>query len=367
MRYLTWVEIDLAAVERNIRTLAEIIRAALMVVVKADGYGHGAVQVAETALAAGASSCAVARVEEALQLRRAGIAAPVLVMGLTPADMVEDAVRERISLTIWSVEALERIQSAARRVGQNANLHLKINTGMNRLGCSPAEVVGLATAIQLQDGLALEGVYTHFACADQQGAQANQEQLNQFLDSLAALEGEGIRPKMVHAANSSAALSIPEARFDSVRVGIAMYGLEPFEQPSLPEGMQPALAWKAQITQIRKVPAGSGISYGHEYRAVKDELIGTLPVGYGDGFRRQAGNEVLVRGRLVPTVGRICMDQCLVQLDAVPEARAGDEVVLIGAQDGSAITAEAVANRWDTINYEVTCGISSRVPRIYSG
>jgi alanine racemase len=366
-RHSTWIEIDLAAISDNIKRIAEITRSTLMVVVKADGYGHGATQVTRAALGAGAIWCAVARIEEALELRQNGITAPILIMGLTPTGFLTDALREGISLTVWSRDQLSPIAVAAESTGKTAALHLKVNTGMNRLGSQPDQVLELAQDIVARDSLALEGVFTHFACADQPDAQANQEQLSQFLQTLAALEGQDLRPEIVHAANSAAALTNPEARFDCVRIGISMYGLEPFATPSLPEGIHPALAWKTQISQIRIVPAGAGVSYGHEYVASSEERIGTLPVGYGDGFRLQGGNQVLVQGKVAPIVGRVCMDQCLVQLDGVPQAQEGDEVVIIGKQGGSEIAAEDVAERWGTINYEVTCGINSRVLRLYSG
>lgn len=366
-RFSTWVEVDLEAIARNVSVLAAITQVKLMVVVKASGYGHGAVQVAKAALSSGASWCAVARIEEALIIRRAGIESPILVMGLTPKERLLDALREQISLTIWSNDQIEPIKTAAEQSVHEAKLHLKVNTGMNRLGCQPEHVLGIAQGIKAQDRLGLEGVFTHFACADELGAKANQTQLQQFLDVLSGLEQNGLKPGIIHAANSAAALSIPAARFDAVRIGIAMYGLHPSNEILLPDEFQAALTWKTQLSQVRWVPPGSGISYGHNYVTKGEERIGTLPVGYADGFRRVSGNEVLIRGRIAPIVGRVCMDQCLVQLDGIPEAEEGDEVILIGSQEGAQITAEDVARRWQTINYEVTCGIGSRVPRLYSG
>jgi alanine racemase len=211
----------------------------------------------------------------------------------------------------------------------------------------------------------LEGVLTHFARADESDPAPTIVQETCFNDVIERLTAAGLRPPVIHAANSAATLTRPSAHFDLVRVGIAMYGLHPSSECPLPAEFRPVLSWKSQLSQVAQLPAGQGISYGHDYVTTRTERIGTIPVGYGDGFRRVSGNVVLVGGQQVEVVGRVCMDQALVQLDSVPEAKVGDGVVLIGSQGESCISAEDVAERWGTITHEIVCGISSRVPRVY--
>ncbi|MGH2619416.1 MAG: alanine racemase, partial [Anaerolineales bacterium] len=224
---------------------------------------------------------------------------------------------------------------------------------------------GLARRIREHPGLSFEGVFTHFARADEGVPEPVQRQIERFEQALGGLSSAGLRPRLVHAANSAATLGWPATHSDLVRVGIALYGLRPAPGAPLPTGLLPALQWKSQLTRIRSVPPGEGISYGHDYVTRQTERIGTIPVGYADGLRRTAGNQLLVGGVPVPVVGRVCMDYCMVQLDRVPGASEGDEVVIIGTQGASRLSAEQLADRWGTINYEVTCGIGARVPRIY--
>jgi alanine racemase len=363
--YATWAQIDLGAIVSNIRTLADHTRTQIMAVVKANAYGHGAVPAAKAALRAGAAWCGVARASEALDLRRAGLKCPILILGLTPMEGMAELISARVSMTVWDPSQVRAASAAASQVGETARLHLKVDTGMSRLGVGPEQALGLARSLAQAPGVLFEGVFTHFARADEREAGPTEAQESLFQHVLEGLESAGLRPWLVHAANSAASLTRPSACFDMVRVGIAMYGLHPSPECRLPADFRPALSWKAQLSQVKVLPGGRGVSYGHVYTTAGEERIGTVPVGYADGFRRTAGNEMLVGGRRVPVVGRVCMDQCLVQLDSVPEAKPGDEVVLIGSQGAERITAEQVAQRWGTINYEVVCGIGSRVPRLY--
>ena len=363
--YSNWLEIDLGAIENNIRWFLQNSGVQVMTVVKANAYGHGAVPVAQAALRAGATWCGVARIDEALELRRAGLDCPVLLLGFTPAGRVQEAIAERISLTIWSAEQISLASSAAQSVGMLARLHLKVDTGMSRLGAQPEEAQALAIQLANIPGITFEGLFTHFARADEADRRTTERQESTFRQVLSALEAKGLRPPLVHAANSAASLTRPSAYFNLVRAGIAIYGLHPSDECPLPEEFRPALAWKATLSQVKVLPPGRGLSYGHEYTTRSEERIGTLPAGYADGLRRVKGNQVLVAGRRVPVVGRVCMDQALLQLDGVPHASQGDEVVLIGTQDAQRISAEEVARRWSTINYEVVCGIGPRVPRLY--
>jgi alanine racemase len=246
-----------------------------------------------------------------------------------------------------------------------ARVHLELDTGMSRIGARPEEAVSLGRELSDIDSVSFDGVFTHFARADEPDSRSAREQLERFNGALTELEAAGLRPPLAHAANSAATLALPEAQLDMVRVGIALYGLKPSKNQPLPGEFQPALQWKSRLIRVRDLPAGTGVSYGHDYVTKTEERIGTFPVGYADGLRRAGGNLVLVGSRQVPVVGRVCMDLSMMQLEPVPVAEVGDEVVLIGSQGDATITVEQVADRWDTINYEVTCGISQRVPRLF--
>jgi alanine racemase len=287
-------------------------------------------------------------------------------LGYTPPERLDDALTSRVSLTVWNAEQIEQASQAANRTGRTARLHLKVDTGMSRLGVQAGDAPALAQRLVSTPDVILEGLFTHFAKADESDPATTQSQESLFQNVLHSLESSGIQPELVHAANSAASLTRPSAHFDMVRAGIAIYGLHPSEECPLPETFRPALSWKSVLSMVKVLPPGRGLSYGHEYFTQKNERIGTIPVGYADGFRRTPGNQVLVGGQLAPIVGRVCMDQVLVQLDGVPQAREGDPVVLIGEQDGERISAEQVAKTWGTINYEVVCGIGPRVPRIYA-
>jgi alanine racemase len=362
--YATWVEIDLAAIEGNARALTGLTEARLMAVVKADGYGHGAVETARAAARGGATWFGVARPNEALELRDSGIEDPILVMGPAPRDSIEPLVARDISITICDAYHIASAAQAAASQETQAKVHLKLDTGMSRLGAAPSNAASLARSLRENKEILFEGVFTHFARADEPEIPTNLEQLERFEGALSQLDEQDLRPPIVHAANSAATLKMPDAHYDLVRVGIALYGLQPSREWSLPEGFKSALQWKCQLTRVRDLPAGTGVSYGHDYITGGEERIGTIPVGYGDGLRRMAGNQVLIDSELVPVVGRVCMDLSMVQLGSASEAEIGDEVVLIGKQGSGVISAEQVAERWGTINYEVTCAIGRRVPRL---
>ena len=361
----TWVTVDLNAIRNNIRQILEHSKAQVMAIVKANAYGHGAVSVAQAALEAGASWCGVARVGEALELRQAGIDCPILILGYTPDGRYEEMIEHRVSMTVWEIEQIEKISAVASNLGQEARVHLIVDTGMSRLGVEPDDAFGLLEASAHLPNLQVEGLFTHFACADEAEPAPTDAQVELFQGLVEELKSADFHIQLIHAANSAASLTRPNVHFDCVRLGIAMYGLQPSPECPLPSNFRPALAWKSVLSQVKTLPPGRGISYGHDYITSREERIGTVPVGYADGFRRAQGNQVLVAGHKVPVVGRVTMDQIMVQLDAIPEAQAGDEVVLIGAQNGNIITAEELASQWGTINYEGTSGISRRVPRGY--
>ncbi len=364
--HATWLEIDLQAIRGHVALFRRRTGAEVMAVVKANAYGHGMVPVAQAALQAGAAWLGVARPEEASELRAAGLPAPVQVLGYTPQAQLDQMLQQQVSLTVWGPEQVAQAGAAAARTGHTARLHLKVDTGMSRLGIEASAAVDLARNLSQAPGVVLEGVFTHFARADEQEPGPTDEQARLFAQVLEGLSAIGLKPAWRHAANSAAGLTRPAAGCNLVRAGIALYGLAPSPQVPLPAGMRPALCWKAVLSQVKSLPPGRGVSYGHIYTTQKHERLGTVPVGYADGFRRVTGNQALVGGRRVPVVGRVCMDQIMVQLDAVPDAQPGDEVVLIGAQGEQTISADEIARHWGTINYEVTSGIAARVPRFYT-
>jgi alanine racemase len=364
----TWLEVDLSAIGHNLRQIRQLVGDGVdvMAVLKADGYGHGAVRVAHTALNNGARMLGVACLGEAVALRRAGIDAPILILGYTPAWQARETIREGIAATAFDLETMRAFSRAAGELGRTAFVHVKVDTGMGRLGLCPEDVLPvLRQAVSLPD-LIVEGIFTHFSVADDADKAYTYLQLCRFRSVLSQLEGAGIDVPIVHAANSAATLTVPEARFGMVRVGIALYGLAPSRDVQLPPGFQQALAFKTRIAQVKLLPPGSFVSYGNTYQTHGYERIAVIPVGYADGFRRAPSHwgEVLVRGQRAPIVGRVCMDQTMVDVTHIPEAQQGDEVVLIGRQGEDEITVEEVASCLGTINYEVISEILARVPRV---
>lgn len=365
----TWLEIDLGALAANVRLLRERAGAAeLMAVLKADAYGHGAVQVAHTALHNGATWLGVACLSEAEALRRAGIDAPTLVLGYTPAWQARDAVRLGVSLAVFDRDTARALSGAAGALHRSARVHVKIDTGMHRLGVAHDAAVGLVSDIAALPGILLEGVFTHLASADDPAREADaasESQLAAFRAVLEALSARGLRPPLTHAANTALLLRRPDACFDLVRPGIGLYGIAPSEAlRGTP--LRPVLAWKTQVAQVHDLAAGEAVGYGRAWHAARPSRVATIPVGYADGFRRapRGWRHVLVRGRAAPVVGRVSMDMAAVDVTDVPGARQGDEVVLIGRQGDAVLSAETVAEWLGTIGYEVVAGILARVPRV---
>lgn len=363
----TWVEVDLSAIAHNVHRLCEIIgpKVNLLAVLKADGYGHGAVKVARTALNNGACMAGVACVSEGIALRRAGITAPILVLGYTPAWQAREALLNDITVTLFTADVARAFSKAAGELNRRARAHVKVDTGMGRLGLLPPEVLSFLKEIADLSHLEIEGIFTHFSVADDD-LDYTRWQLTRFCEVLKTLRDSGFAFRYIHAANSAALLTLPEARFNLVRAGIALYGLTPSPQVPLPEGFRPALAFKTQVAQVKTLSPGSYVSYGNTYQTQGYERIAVIPVGYADGFRRAPRHwgEVLVKGQRAPIVGRVCMDQSMINVTHIPHVRQGDEVVLIGRQGEEEITVDEVAERLGTINYEVVSEILARVPRV---
>ncbi len=365
----TYAKVDLSAIKQNVvRIKSSIEKNALFcAVVKADAYGHGAVMVSRAALSAGAQWLAVAFPEEARELRNNGITAPILVMGPSTKWQWEVASELNLSMVVASMDCMQSAIEASKATGVSFKLHVKVDTGMNRVGIrSAAELEQVLYAIENEPALELEGLMTHFACADETDKSYTHMQNERFKQFIDIVHKRGLSP-IVHAANSAAALGCKDMVYDMVRIGISLYGCYPSDEVSREITLAPALSLHSQITTIKTVEPGEKLSYGGTFTATKRMRVATLPIGYADGFNRLlSGNgDVLIRGARAPIVGRVCMDQTLVDVTNIEDAQLLDEVVCIGSQGGEQILASEFANKIGTINYEVLCAISKRVPRLY--
>lgn len=366
----TWLDVDLGAIAHNVRELKGLVApAALCVVVKADAYGHGAVPVASVAVDAGAKWLAVAHVEEGVTLRKAGLAVPILVLSEPSYGALTKAAQYDLRVTLYSREGVSAAQKIAHGERHHLDVHLKVDTGMRRVGVEPSEALVRAKAIMAAPNLNLEGVWTHLAVADQTDHPFTKVQLERYSDVLRELETNGITPPLRHAANTAGALAHPQSHFDMVRAGIGTYGVSPLVESTSRFDLRPTMALRSQVSYIKRVKAGEGISYGLNYVCDRDTNVATVPVGYADGVRRslsRAGGYVLISGRPRPLIGNVTMDQLMVDCGD-DEVFAGDEVVLLGHQDSAQITLEDWARWLDTIPYEVMCGFGNRVVRRYQG
>ena len=360
-----WAEIDLEAIAHNTQELRRRIggRSELLAVVKANGYGHGAVPVAREALANGAQRLGVACVDEGIQLRRAGVTAPILILGYTPCWEAERVVQNRLIPTVTTRQFALALARFSTELGTVTPAHIKVDTGMNRLGLRPGEAAEFADAIRTLPGIHVEGIYTHFATADEAEKSFTERQFRDFLRTSEAVEWIEVR----HAANSAAILDRPEMLLDMVRPGISVYGCYPSKHVSRSLGIRPSLQLKSTIGRIQELEPGETVSYGRTWAASHPSRIALVTIGYADGLPRRLSNRgvVLIRGKRAPIVGRITMDWCMADVTGIPEASLNDEVVVIGRQGEEEITADEVAEMADTISYEILCGISARVPRLY--
>ncbi len=377
-----WAEIDLGAIARNVKALSAASPGAdLMAVVKANAYGHGSVAVAKKALEAGATSLGVARFDEALVLREGGITAPILIFGYTHPGLAGELVRLDLTQTVYSLPIASELSRQVSSAGGALKVHVKIDTGMGRLGlvsdallsrdaalCAEHSALADVLAISKLPGLFLEGIMTHFAGADSKDQTHAKQQISAFQEFLSRLGQPQGRPLVRHAANSAAIIDLPESHLDMVRAGISLYGLPPSAEMRMNGiALAPAMALKSRIAYLKRVPAGFAVSYGSTFVTSAPTTIASIPVGYADGYNRlfSSSGHMLVRGKKAPIVGRVCMDQTLIDVGHIPEAELNDEVVLMGRQGQMQITAEEIAESLSTINYEVVSTVMQRVTRIY--
>jgi len=368
-RRWAWAEVDLDAVAQNVRTLRGTLLpgTVFMAVVKAEGYGHGAVEVARAALAAGADRVGVATLQEALRLRSAGVTAPLHLLSEAPPRSASRIVDAGITATLFTPGFAAALSRAAVQHGRTAAFHLKVDTGMNRIGVRAEDAADLVESLRGLPGIAMEGVFTHFATADVPGDWEYERQLERFNATISEFRRRGIDPGIVHAANSAATILHPESHFDMVRCGIALYGLHPDPSTHGHVTLEPAMSVKARVTRVARLAMGEGVSYGLTWHAASPTTVATIPIGYADGIRRSLSNtmHVLIGGRPCRQVGRVCMDQLMVEVPRGLEVSVGDEAVLIGRQGTEELTLEGMASLAGTIDYEIACGLGARLSRVH--
>ena len=360
-----WVEIDLGAIAHNYKEIRKHMQpdAKLCAVVKADAYGHGAIAVARKAIAAGAEYLAVATISEAMKLREAGFTTPLLILGLTKPDSSFDIVDAELTQTVCRIDLVQALSAEAVAQGKRVKVHLAVDTGLGRIGVRPEDAAHFARVITAMPGIELEGVFSHFALADITDKTFSIEQIRRFQEACDAIAAAGIEIPIRHIAESAAILDLPDVHFDMVRAGILQYGLWPSDEVTHPLQLRPAMKFCARIVYIKTIPPGTSIGYGRNFIAARESRIATISVGYADGYlRAYKGGFVEVRAKRAPIAGRICMDQCMIDVTDIPEAKLGDIVTLFGSET---LTADDLARLANTISYEVLCLVSKHVSRIY--
>jgi alanine racemase len=360
-----WVEIDLGAIAHNYQEIRSHIQpgAKLCAIVKADAYGHGAIAVARKAIAAGADYLAVATISEAQKLREAGFTTPLLILGLTKPDSSFDIVDADLTQTVCRLDLVQALSAEAVAQGKRVKVHLAVDTGLGRIGVRPEDAAHFARIITAMPGIELEGIFSHFALADIADKTFSMEQIRLFQEACESVKAAGIDIPIRHIAESAAILDLPNVHFDMVRAGIVQYGLWPSDEVTRPLDLRPAMKFCARIVYIKTIPPGTSIGYGRHFIAKRESRIATISVGYADGYiRAYGGGCVEVRGKRAPIAGRICMDQCMIDVTDIPEAKLGDVVTLFGSET---LTADDLAHCANTISYEVLCLVSKHVSRIY--
>ncbi len=364
-------EIDLDAVAYNIKNIRKKVKKETMImgVVKADAYGHGAVEVSKVLLYNGADWLGVAMIDEAVQLRKNNIMVPILILGYTPEAEIEDVVRYDIIQTVFSYEMAKMVSDAAVKLGKTAKIHIKVDTGMGRIGFIPEENIGdEVLKISKLPNIEINGIFTHFSTSDEKDKTFTKLQYDRFKYAIDEIEKKGIKLAVKHCANSAAIMDFDDLGFNMVRAGIILYGMYPSDEVIKENlSLKPVMSIKTHISYVKKVGKNIPVSYGRTYYTDKESVIATVPVGYADGYIRkmQNGGRVIVNGHYANIVGRVCMDQFMIDITDIPDVSSGDEVILMGSDGKLSITAEEIAHVLDTINYEVVCMIGKRVPREY--
>lgn len=368
---LTRAEIDLGAVAHNVREVRRKVGREVKIwgVVKADGYGHGAIPASRAILQAGVDGLGVAGLDEARELRETGLEVPILIFGPSLPEEAEEIVRHNLTATVCTEELVSSLARLKRKKSKRIKTHIEVDTGMGRGGVYFKEAVGFIRKVAGEKGLEIEGLYTHFPSAEEEDKAFSRAQIERFRQVIAHLKREGINIPLLHAANSAAILNLPESYFSLVRPGLFLYGLYPSLKMKGKLNLRPALSLKTRIVYLKKTPPGSPISYGRTFITKRETVIATLPVGYGHGYSRFLSNkgEVLVRGNRAPVRGRICMDRTMIEVGHIPGVEVGEEVVLIGKQGEESISVEDIAERIGTVPHEIVSRLGKRVPRAYRG
>ena len=367
----TWAEINLDNIGHNARLIRSMVpqTAEVMGVVKADAYGHGVFEVVNTLLLNGVTRLAVSMLDEAIQLRQMGVRVPILILSDPEPERIDELIKYGITQTILSDDFAVDLSKRAVSRGKKVSVHIAVDTGMGRIGLPWESAVSQIERLSKLEGLYIEGIFTHFACSDEEIESYTRLQFSRFKKVCDEVEAMGIRIPVKHCANSAAILRFPEMSMNMVRAGIILYGLHPSDvTKNLKVDLRPAMTLKARITLVKSVPKGTYLSYGSTYKTERESVIATVPIGYADGYMRNLSNRayMLIGGQKVPVRGRVCMDQCMADItDLMTSVKAGDEAVIFGCQDGTEISADELARTAGTINYELVCVIGKRVPRIY--
>lgn len=365
-----WAEVELDRLAHNMREIRKnAVSKDIIAVIKADGYGHGALDIAPTLLENGATRIAVAVLNEAVELRRGGIEEPIMVLGFTPPSLIDMLIRYDIEQTVYTYDLAKEISQLAKKKNKIAKIHIALDTGMGRIGFIPnEESIEEVYNISKLPNIIIEGLYSHFSSADEEDKAYTNMQLERYKDFYNKLAEKGVKINLRHIANSAAIIDMPQSHFEAVRPGIILYGYYPSQEVQKQKiDLKPVMSLKTNIVHIKSLPAGEYISYGRKFKTSRESVIATLPVGYADGYTRLLFNKakVIINGNFVPVIGRICMDQCMVDVTDIKDVKVGDEVILMGEQGDLKFTADHIAELLGTINYEVTCMISKRVPRVY--
>lgn len=366
-----WAEIDLDAIAHNTREIKKLTgnKVEMMGVVKADAYGHGVLEVVRTLLDNGVTQLAVSMLDEAIQIRKMGIDVPILVLNYTDPARADEIIHNRVTQTVFSTDLAQALSIAAVRLGKDVRIHVKVDTGMTRVGFIPGyNAVRNIMEISRLPGIILEGIFTHFASADESDKSYTLMQFERFMNLCTELIRAGIHIPVKHVCNSAGILQYPEMHLDIVRPGIILYGLYPSREVAGKIDLRPAMTLKANVIFVKDVDKDTYVSYGRTFRTDRKSRIATIPIGYADGYTRLMSNKgrMLVNGEYAPVIGRICMDQCMLDVtDLKHDVHVGDEVVIFGRQNGSCISVDEIADQVGTINYELVCIIGKRIPRVY--